>query len=269
MASRDASGRVARPAYDEPMGWGTLRSASASRPAPASTTTTRSGREPPLLRPLLRGPFRRAAVGLLAVCVAAAVVLGVHYAGQGQPGRLDSVIDPRIVSAFGPFPALLSRLPDLGTLGPVALMTLALILACLAARRWSGAVLAAVSVPVAIGLAEYALKPLAGRTIGHSLTYPSGHATTMFALAAVCAVLLADPPRRRLPDVARVALILVALLLAAAVGAAMVALSSHYFTDVIGGAAVGTGVVLACALTLDPVTSRWRRAPAARPAPAG
>jgi undecaprenyl-diphosphatase len=204
---------------------------------------------------------------LLAVCVAVAVVLGVHYAGQGQPGWLDSVIDPRIVSAFSRFPALLSRLPDLGTLGPVALMTLALILACLAARRWSGAVLAAVSVPVAIGLAEYVLKPLVGRTIGHSLTYPSGHATTMFALAAVCAVLLADPPRRRLPEVARLALILIALLLAAAVGAAMVALSSHYFTDVIGGAAVGTGVVLACALTLDLLAGRLRRGPAARPAP--
>ena len=42
-----------------------------------------------------------------------------------------------------------------------------------------------------------------------------------------------------------------ALLLAAAVAAAMIAIGAHTFTDAVAGAAVGTGVVLACALTLD------------------
>ena len=45
--------------------------------------------------------------------------------------------------------------------------------------------------------------------------------------------------------------VVMALLLAAAVAAAMVAIGAHQFTDAVGGAAVGTAVVLACALTLD------------------
>lgn len=103
------------------------------------------------------------------------------------------------------------------------------------------------------------LKPYVnvGQAIVHS--FPSGHATSMFALAAICAVLLVDPPRRRVPGVIRLLLVLMALL-AAAVAAAMVAIGAHYFTDAVGGAAVGAGVVLACAFALDIVASRARRA---------
>ena len=54
-----------------------------------------------------------------------------------------------------------------------------------------------------------------------------------------------------------------ALLLAAAVAAVMVAIDAHTLTDIIAGAAVGTGFVLACALILDLVASRARRGPAA------
>ena len=159
------------------------------------------------------------------------------------------------------FPSLLNWLPDIGTLWPVTLMTLALALACLATRRWTGAVLAAVAVPVATGLTEYVLKPSVGQAIGQS--FPSGHATSMFALAGCCAILLADPPRRRVPAAVRSLLVLMALLLAAAVAAAMVAIGAHRFTDAVGGAAVGIAVVLACALTLDLVASRQPREPAA------
>ena len=45
----------------------------------------------------------------------------------------------------------------------------------------------------------------------------------------------------------------------------MVAIGAHAFTDAIGGAAVGTAVVLACALTLDLLASAVgarRRGPA-------
>jgi membrane-associated phospholipid phosphatase len=146
-------------------------------------------------------------------------------------------------------------------------MTLALVFACVATRRSSGAVLAAVATPAAIGLTEYVLKPSIGQAIEQS--FPSGHATSMFALAATCAVLLVDPPRRRVPGVARLLLVLMALLLAVAVAAAMVAIGAHNFTDAVAGAAVGTGVVLACALILDLVMSRARRAPAARSLPGG
>ena len=91
----------------------------------------------------------------------------------------------------------------------------------------------------------------------------------MFALAAICAVLLVDPPRHRVPGAVRLLLVLTALLFAVAVAAAMVAIGAHSFTDAVGGAAVGAGVVLACALTVDLVTSLLRRGPAARPASDG
>jgi membrane-associated phospholipid phosphatase len=112
--------------------------------------------------------------------------------------------------------------------------------------------------PVAIGLTEYVLKPFVGRVIGQS--FPSGHATGMFALATICAILLIDPPRRHVPGAVRVLLVLAALMLATAVSAAMVAIGSHHFTDAAAGAAVGTGVVLACALSIDLVITRTREA---------
>ena len=196
---------------------------------------------------------------LLAACVAVTAVLGV-LAARGRPEWLDSVLDPRFHALQARFPALVDRLPELGTLGPVTLMTLALVLACLATRRWSGAVLAGVATPVATALTEYVLKPLVGAS------FPSGHATSLFALAATCAVLLANP-RHRVPWALRLPLALIALLVAAAVAAAMVAIGAHYFTEAVGGTAFGIGVVLACTLTLDLVTSRLRPRPAAPPAP--
>jgi membrane-associated phospholipid phosphatase len=147
-------------------------------------------------------------------------------------------------------------------------MTLALVLVFLAARRWSGAVLAVVAVPVASGLTEYVLKPHLGVFLGHP-SFPSGHATVMFALATISAILLAGPFRHRVPGALRLLLALVALLLAAAVGAAMIAIGAHDLTEVLAGTAVGTGVVLACALSLDLAASRARRGPAARSESAG
>jgi undecaprenyl-diphosphatase len=207
---------------------------------------------------LLPAWLRSPAALLLAACAAIAAALAAHFAGQAEPGRLDSAIDPRIRAGLGHFPLFLSWLPGLGTLVPCALITATLILACAAARRWSGAVLTAVAVPAAVGLTEYVLKPVVGRGMGQSL--PSGHATSMFALAAVCAILLVDPPGRRVRGVIRLLLVLAALMLAAAVSAAMVAIGAHHFTDIAAGAAVGTGLVLVGALALDLVTSRARRA---------
>jgi membrane-associated phospholipid phosphatase len=217
-------------------------------------------------RPLLPPPFRRAAAALAVACAAVVLALGLRYHGQAHGGWLDAVLDPRIQGMLGRFARTLGVLADAGTLVPAALMVTALVAACLATRRWTGAVLAAVAEPLSIVLTEYVLKPLDGRTLGGGLAFPSGHATAMFALAVTVAVLLADPPRRRWPPAARVLAVLVALMAAAAVALAMVALNAHYVTDAIGGAAVGTGVTLACALILDRLVAR-RRLPAARPDP--
>ncbi len=153
-----------------------------------------------------------------------------------------------------PYSTLRQGISDLGTLGPAALMTLALVVACVATRRWSGAVLAAVAAPAASGLTEYVLKPYIGRPLDAG--FPSGHATSMFALAVVCAVLLAKPPRRRVPAAVRLLLTFMALALATTVTVTMIAWGAHTFTEALAGAAVGTGVALACALTFDLLTSR-------------
>jgi membrane-associated phospholipid phosphatase len=207
---------------------------------------------------LLPGSRRATGIGLLIVCLAA--FLAAFLGGRASAGGLDAVIDPRIQVALSRFPALLNWLPDLGTLGPVALMTLVLVLACVAARRWTGAVLAAIAVPGATGLTEYVLKPSVGASLGQG--FPSGHATSSFALAVCCAVLLAGPPYHSAVGTLRLLVVLAALLLAAAVAAAMIAIGAHVFTDAVAGAAVGTGVVLACALTLDAVVTRARLVPA-------
>jgi membrane-associated phospholipid phosphatase len=205
-------------------------------------------------------------MALLAACAAAMAVTGVRFAGYGLPGWLDAAFDPRLMSYLGRFPVVLNWLPHLGGQKFVAAMTLALMLACALARRWRGVVLVVAAVPIAVGLTEYVLKPTVGDAIGQA--FPSGHATSSFALAACFAVLLANPPLR-VPGGVRLLLVFVAFLLAAAVAAAMVANAAHTFTDAVGGAAVGTGVVLGCAFTLDVAGSLLRPEPAAPPPPAG
>jgi membrane-associated phospholipid phosphatase len=216
---------------------------------------------------LLPGSFRGAGIALLAACVAVPATLAALLAGGGIAGRLDAALDPRVQAGLGRFPSLLNWLPRLGGLKEVALMTLALALACVATRKWTGAILALVAVPSAVGLTEYVLKPYVGGPLDQG--FPSGHATSSFALATIWAVLLVDPPHRYLRGTLRLLLVSIAMLLAAAVAAAMIAIGAHTVTDAVAGAAVGTGVVVACALTLDLVSGRARRAPAELPPPAG
>jgi membrane-associated phospholipid phosphatase len=213
-------------------------------------TVRQAARREPVPQQLLPRRLRLPAGALLASCVVVTAVLGALLVGRGKPGWLDSIVDPRIQAGLGRFPALVNWLTDFGTLRPVALMTLILVVACLATRRWSGAILAATAAPFATGLTDYVLKPY---YVGGPLdtAFPSGHSTGMFALAATCAVLLVNPPRRRVPRAARLLLVLMALALATAVAAAVVAVGEHTFTEAAAGAAVGCGVALAGALILD------------------
>ena len=216
---------------------------------------------------LLPPSLRRAALGLVVACIAVVAALGIAYHGQSHGGWLDAVLDPRIQHTFRRYSRALGFLAGTGTFVPMTLAVAALVAACAALRRWTGAILAVVAEPVAIIGTEYVLKPLIGRTLGGgSPSFPSGHATAMFAVAVTIAVLLADPPRHRWPATARALAVLAALLFAAAVALAMVALGAHYITDAIGGTAVGTGVTLACALSLDRLVTRYRP-PAAPPDP--
>jgi membrane-associated phospholipid phosphatase len=207
---------------------------------------------PPLLPPGLRP----VAAALLAACAAVALGLGVLFAGDARAGPLDASADAWARSGLGQDQALVHLLAWLGDFGPVTVMTAALVLVCAAARRWRGSVLAAVAIPLASALTELVFKPLTDRTLHGALSYPSGHATAMFALATVSVVLLAAPARPRLPGAVRLMLGLGAVLVAVAVPLAMVSLGFHYFTDTIGGASVGTAAALISAFVID-WAARW------------
>lgn len=198
------------------------------------------------------------------MCVAVTAFLGVWFAGQTRAGWLDLAVDGRIRAALGGHPGVLNRLVALGNPVPVNAMAAALLLACLATRRWRGAVQVAVAVPAAQALSELLLKPAVGRTLRGSLSFPSGTATGIFAVAATFAVLLAVPARPPIPAPARLLLALAAFGMAAAVSIALVGLGAHYFTDTVGGAAVATAVVLATALGLDKLGQSWPPWPAHR-----
>jgi len=222
---------------------------------PRGTKLRRQAAPRPLLSPALRGP----AAVLVTGCAAVTASLALAFAGQARPDGLDAAVDAHVRSALGRYGAQTHLLAGLGGLGPVTVLTTALVLACLVTRRWRGAALAGLAVPAAVALTEYVLKPLVGRTIRGYPSFPSGHATALFALAATCAVLLAAPARPRLPGVVRLLLVLGAALIAAAVATAMVALGYHYFTDTVAGTAVAIGMVLLTALLID----RAARAPRA------
>ena len=217
-------------------------------------------------RPLLPPALRRPAAVLVAGCAVVTAFLALAFAGQSHADRLDAAVDGTVRDGIGGHPEPLHLLANLGGQEMVTIMTVALVAACLVARRWRGAVLAGLAVPAAVALTEFVLKPLVGRTIRGYPGFPSGHATAVFALAATCAVLLAGPSRPRLPGAVRRLLVFGEALVAAAVGTAMVGLGYHYFTDIVAGTAVGVGMVLLTALLIDWAARSpraWR--PARRP----
>lgn len=200
---------------------------------------------------------RPIAAWLLACCVAITTVVGMLVAGQARADPLDHGADAAVRTAFRGHLRLLYLIADIPEPVQYGLLTVALIAACLLTRRVRGAVLAALSLLVAIVLTEFVLKPLVGRTLGGALVYPSGHTSRSFALAAVIAVVLLGPERPPLPFAARLALALTALLIATAVAVAVTGIRYHYFSDTIGGAAVGIGTVAAMALALDRALAAW------------
>jgi undecaprenyl-diphosphatase len=221
---------------------------------------------PAAARPLLPAAARPLAwvlTGCCAVIVAGLPVLFVHHTGLDW---LDRSVDPRVQGMYRAHRDLLPWLASPGTRIPAATLIVIIAVACLLAGRVSGAVLAAVAVPVAVGLTEYVLKPLVGRDTLGFLSYPSGHATGMCALAAVLAVLMLNPPGRALTPALRLIVAAAAAVPACVVSTAMIGLGWHYFTDTIAGAAVGIGTVAATALVLDlPGPWRWLAAADRRP----
>jgi membrane-associated phospholipid phosphatase len=190
--------------------------------------------------------------------VTVTALLGAWVWHQARPEWPDTAIDMRVWIVLHGYRTILQFLVRLGDPHTVTWIATALVLGCLATRRWRGAVLVAVSVPAATALTEFLLKPLIDRNYQGALEFPSGHSTAVFALACASAVLLAGPARTRIGAALRLLLALAAFGVAGAVAAALVDLQFHYFTDTVGGAAVGIGVVLATTLILDRLAGRGK-----------
>jgi membrane-associated phospholipid phosphatase len=161
----------------------------------------------------------------------------------------------------------LDPLVAVGDTVPMAVLTAVLCYSCLALRRYRGAIMVAVAVPLASGITEL-LKHVIHRVYIDFLSFPSGHTTATFALITCIALLLIDPPATKAPASMRIVLGVLATGFGITVALGLVAAKFHYVTDTIGGAAVGIGVTLALALALDVAAARLERGEAAAVRPA-
>jgi membrane-associated phospholipid phosphatase len=205
-------------------------------------------------RPLLgarRGAWWLGAWWLVAAGVVVTLAIGVAFAHQSTADGFDRVADAPVIHLLGGHPSLLTWMEEPGTQVPALVLSLAMAVACLAARRLNGVVLALTAVFIATRLDEWLLKPLFHRTYLGALSYPSGHTTSVTAIIACYVVLFLLPPQR--PRVQSWLLaglaVLLALLVITALG--VIGLRWHYLTDVMGGAAVGVAAVCTLCLLLD------------------
>ncbi len=209
---------------------------------------------------LLLGDTRRTWAGVaLAACVVVVAVTGLLFKGETGPDGFDNAIDSPVIAFFRPHSGVLLWLALPGTLIPTIATSAAIAAGCLIAKRPNGAVLAAAAVPAATGLTDGLLKHLFHRTYLGSLSFPSGHTTTVSAMTATLALLLIVPPQRARTRVVRAAVVGTACLLTAMVVIGVMGLRWHYFTDTVAGAAVGVGTVLGLALLLDLATDAIHR----------
>ncbi|HUD39415.1 MAG TPA: phosphatase PAP2 family protein [Streptosporangiaceae bacterium] len=208
-------------------------------------------------QPLLVETIRPWAVRLVACCALLVVVLGVLFAHQSHADWLDHAIDSWVVHWLNGHHDLLLWLATPATFIPAGGVSLIMVVACLLTGRLNGAVLAAAAVPTTAALNDAVIKPLVHRTIYGNPAYPSGHVASILAVTAMLAVLLVLPPQLPVARPVGLLVLIVAGVLACGVAIAVIGLQWHYFTDTVGGAAVGTGTVCALALILDlPAVSR-------------
>jgi membrane-associated phospholipid phosphatase len=202
---------------------------------------------------LLPAAARRPAAVIAVCCAVVVLVLAVLVAHTSGPVGPDRAVDGWLKSWLGGHDRLLVLLMDPGEPVQSVLLTAVVAAACLIARRVQGAVFTVVSALLASGIAELVLKPLVDRRLSPwpGPVYPSGHTCRAFTLAAIVVVLLLSQRRRTVRPAVTIALAAILFLGGCAVGVAVICLNFHYFTDTIGGAALGVGVVIATALALD------------------
>ncbi len=207
-----------------------------------------TGRSGPAVLP----PSLRAWLGLMAALAAVTVVVvGVLYAGDSEPGRVDARIWAAVDGVGAPWRHVALATDYLGEPVGAATLVVATVTGCLLLGRRRSAVLVVAGATMTVGTATL-LKHLVGRTIhgDDNLSYPSGHTAFLTALALVVALLATG--RLGLGRTAGTLLVLAAALVAgAAMGWAQVVLGAHYPTDVLGGWCTALAVTPATAWLVD------------------
>jgi membrane-associated phospholipid phosphatase len=198
---------------------------------------------------------RRWAWILLVACALVVFAIGAAFARQTTADGLDRLLDDPVIRLLGGHARLLTLMEEPGTQVPAVVLSLAMAVLCLGARRLNGVVLAITAVFIATRLDEWLLKPLFHRTYLGALSYPSGHTTSVVAIIACYVVLFLLPPQDPRTRPWRVLGLVVLLALAASTVLGVIGLRWHYFTDTVGGAAVAVATVCALCLLLD---SAWR-----------
>jgi len=194
-------------------------------------------------------------MSVIALAIIVIAVLGMRYADQDMPGRVDRILDAVISNRLRPDRPITYVLANLGDPAQAAILVAAVAGAAAAARRWSGVLLAIVGTATAVTTTELILKPLIGRLRSGVLSFPSGHTTAVAAVAIAAAILIggAQWPRS---IALRVLAAVAALAVAVGVAVSLVAQHAHYVTDTVGGYCVAVATMLGLALGLD----HWRAA---------
>ncbi len=208
-------------------------------PSPESAS---DGKDSPV-----RSPGRRVWIGIGLYALVA--IGGLYVAIRPAPTPVDRLVD-RIL----PVEYSVHWLSYITYLGRPRAVIPGVAVCCVLAFLWDRRrVITCLVAPVAaIVITEYIAKPVVGRMYGGSLSYPSGHMTSVAAVVAV--FILAVPPRwRRSAAVLGVAVDLL-------VAVTLILLRWHYLTDVLAGAAVaiGTTLLVDTVVHMYPVNARGR-----------
>ena len=217
-------------------------------------------------RRLVARSARPFALAVVVLAAGVTVVFSVLLYDRRTLTRFDLRYGRRIGGWFGGHERTAVHLADLGGPVPVFVAVFVIAVVMLLLRRLRAVALAVLAPPIAVVLTEAVLKPLIDRSPWGTYTFPSGHTTAAFSVATVLAVLLLDE-RNAGSRALRWPAVVAAFVLATFVALGLVAAGYHFFSDTIGGAAVGIAVPVLVALAIDAVADR-RSQPVAHPGPA-
>jgi membrane-associated phospholipid phosphatase len=221
--------------------------------------------------PLVPDRLRRWVLAVTIVTVAFLAGFGFAVRNSSRPVLFDRRVDAFLSRASGidhRVAIILSQFGDTKVFVPItAVVAIGLIL--LGDYRAAAGTVGSVAVGVVV--VEDVLKPFFSRHhAGFSgETFPSGHTVAVALASAV--ILLAGTGRplgRLLVLPLRYLLTTILLVVASAIGVAMVVLRLHYMSDVVAGVPFGFAVTGCTALFLDAVARRWA-SPSPSPGPSG